>query len=258
MKKTIIALFALAGVAIGADDLGYSIDPQWKNDITFTGNEGTIKLSEVPANWSSNGSIYWGGTNSIIDLTVDGNFTPWRIVAAKGATISSLTLSFIGASSLSVPSNSETNLSFNQIATLNLNFGSAGIISTGKVITFGSDDVDLNFTTTTDLSKLSTGIYTRDLLVSTDQIWFSDNYLKFDEANHGSVTFSDSNLDAAGYTYKGFIYADKINSLKAGEYALALVGTQKYQLVANIVPEPTTATLSLLALAGLAARRRRK
>ena len=42
------------------------------------------------------------------------------------------------------------------------------------------------------------------------------------------------------------------------EYALALVGTQKYQLVANIVPEPTTATLSLLALVGLAARRRRK
>ena len=35
-------------------------------------------------------------------------------------------------------------------------------------------------------------------------------------------------------------------------------GSSKNQITINAVPEPTTATLSLLALAGLCARRRRK
>ena len=45
----------------------------------------------------------------------------------------------------------------------------------------------------------------------------------------------------------------------AGDSAHCNIGTlSNIKLTANLVPEPTTATLSLLALAGLASRRRRK
>ena len=49
-----------------------------------------------------------------------------------------------------------------------------------------------------------------------------------------------------------------ISGLGAGDsFAWSEDGTKLY-LVHDVVPEPTTATLSLLALAGLAARRRRR
>lgn len=259
MKKALIAVMALASVATAAD-VGYVKDTTWVNDVTFTGNPvgvETILLSTVGANWSNEGSIYWGGTNSTINLTVDANYTPWRIKTADNATINSLTLNFTGNHTLSVPSNSDANFAFTNVVTLNINFGSGGLISTGQVIDLGSDDLNLNFTSTTDITKVKAGLYTRDLMVSTGTIWYSDNYLK-EPSGTGKINFRDSGLDAAGYTFKGFVDAKNSSSLAAGEYALALDGTQKYQLVAHIIPEPTTATLSLLALAGLAARRRRK
>lgn len=245
---------ALAGVAV-ATDVGYTKHPDY-DDYTFTGNPTAdpITLSSVGAAWSStNGSIYWGGTNSSINLTVDNDYAAYRITTASGATVNSLTLNFDGKYTLT---SAGEKFGFSNVSNLTINFGDGGKISS-NVIDLGSDDLNLNFTTTTDVSSLAVGLYARDLFVASNTIYYSDNYLKNTEG-HGTVSFSDSTLDAAGYTYKGFINADNIDSLAAGEYALALVGTQKYQLVANIIPEPTTATLSMLALAGLAARRRRR
>ena len=55
-----------------------------------------------------------------------------------------------------------------------------------------------------------------------------------------------------------------MNGINNGGIALYLITSDAYNVVATnypgmpVVPEPATATLSLLALAGLAARRRRK
>ena len=70
------------------------------------------------------------------------------------------------------------------------------------------------------------------------------------------ITLMDENgnsISASGETQIGFLGNDG-ESVYWGKN----VGTNGWQYNAHYIPEPTTATLSLLALAGLAARRRRK
>ena len=303
MKKTIIVLMALAGVST-ADDLGYTKDAAFSNDITFTGNPTgveTINLSSIGENWNDGGSLYWGGTDSTINITVDKDCTPWRIKTADGATIDSLTLNFAGDYTLSVGSGNNRPFAFSNIdaltinlgsggsietsqklalsnvGTLNVNFGSGGSIGITQPLDLGGNSIVMNFTSETALDNLNEGLYSRTLISSTN-VYYSTGAIA-----NGRITLSDALLDAAGYTYKGVFYADadgvlytgvttdiwgsvtgvdkntSVGSLKAGEYALVMTNNaSSYGLMANIVPEPTTATLSLLALAGLAARRRRK
>lgn len=62
---------------------------------------------------------------------------------------------------------------------------------------------------------------------------------------------------AIGYDYE-FVKVDSAEALKEGQYTYLVIGGDKITFAARAIPEPATATLSLLALAGLAARRRRK
>lgn len=92
-------------------------------------------------------------------------------------------------------------------------------------------------------------------------------------ASSGPITLGNANLTYKGY--KNGIYTSSLetflNSINDGEVALVSVpsaaacqlgfdskGLYLVGKVAAPVPEPATATLSLLALAGLASRRRRK
>ena len=93
-------------------------------------------------------------------------------------------------------------------------------------------------------------IYTQNLITLTAGIRYM-----------GAITSTNlilnniSQLDALGYTNVGYITsADK---LEKGQYGLVYTNSGM-TLAAAAIPEPTTATLSLLALAGLAARRRRR
>jgi hypothetical protein len=61
-----------------------------------------------------------------------------------------------------------------------------------------------------------------------------------------STVVFDSNIVTEGYVFNQRVYSDDAKALGLAAAAAALI------------PEPTTATLSLLALAGLAARRRRR
>ena len=71
-----------------------------------------------------------------------------------------------------------------------------------------------------------------------------------------------SNYGANGLSFDGASTGKTgLMFLNAGGYALNTAQTQyapNVTIVTKMIPEPTTATLSLLALAGLAARRRRK
>ena len=72
-----------------------------------------------------------------------------------------------------------------------------------------------------------------------------------------SLTLSQNLLDL-GYTVKSGKVSG-LDDLKAGEFGIGQAGWDSPIIVyGKAIPEPATATLSLLALAGLAARRRRK
>lgn len=136
----------------------------------------------------------------------------------------------------------------------------------------------MNLATTTNLALCSTGIQARELIVLTgtaggdgnpSSIWYSVSN------KNTLITLSDSTLDAAGYenvgvrcltgdgTYKNLAGEEVVLGEKQYGMLVELVdGTasvpEKVSLIFHYVPEPATATLSLLAFCGLAARRRRK
>ena len=265
MKKAIIVLLALAGVTM-AGDLGYSNVPAADNDVVVTGISGSpsysVSLSTLSNGriWNDkSGSFYWNAVTGVetFNITVDGEYALWQFAYQSGADTNApeeFIFNFVGKSSITTGSD----FSIVSAKSVTLNLDAYGSIYSGAAIATGGNDVDYIITTATDLSALTTTqVYTRDLIISNvGAIWYSDHYLN--EGNEGTFSISDANLDAANYKAVGLISVNDIDKLNAGEYALALTGTSKLQLVVKAIPEPTTATLSILALAGLATRSRRK
>lgn len=147
-----------------------------------------------------------------------GNSTTGVITLGKGATITANSIDFVDGQS-------------KQSLTLNALF---------------SDENMLNL----ESEAVAGTIYTQNLITLTNGIRYM-----------GAITSTNlilnniSQLDALGYTNVGYITsADK---LEKGQYGLVYTNSGM-KLAAAAIPEPTTATLSLLALAGLAARRRRR
>lgn len=154
--------------------------------------------------------------------------------------------------------------------TVNFNMGENGALVTPQEMSMVGYNSKLNLTTTTSMDTLAVGITTRDLITvgNNGSIWFTVN------GATTTITLSDASLDAAGFTNVGPLalaadgtYTDLAgNAVTLGlkEYGVLLSradfalnnAPEKVSLLIN-APEPATATLSLLALAGLAARRRR-
>ena len=157
--------------------------------------------------------------------------------------------------------------------TLNMNMGLTGSFYSAGPITLKGLDSELNISTETNLNLCNIGISTRDLITigGGGSIWYS--------VDNGATNLSlrDITLEQRGYSYAGVLYLTANNtyvnlagqsvSLGDNQYAMLFQRAnndytdvpEKVSLLINkTVPEPTTATLSLLALAGLAARRRRR
>lgn len=146
------------------------------------------------------------------------NTTTGIITLGKGATITAKSIDFV-------------NVQSNNSLTLNALF---------------SDEIMLNLE-----SESSAGtVYTQKLITLTDGI------KNLNTITNTNLLLGDiSQLDNLGYENVGYITsADK---LEKGQYGLVYTNSGM-ELAAKVIPEPTTATLSLLALAGLATRRRRK
>lgn len=144
-------------------------------------------------------------------------------------------------------------------------FGSEGSVTTsskfdqwGGGIRFAKGASVTFSLTVTDEQLLSVGqdgIFRRDLMISLDEtetgIWNVANNLTLDVTG------------LTNYTSIGLI--EDINNLQAGQYGYMVKNPKSddkfagdaITFVFKAVPEPTTTTLSLLALAGLAMRRRR-
>ncbi len=206
MKKTLIALMALAGVAAAATIT---------EDTTIT----------APAN------LYAGAFDFSFTLTantvVSGDYDlllAYYQVNGGNYTVNAFKLSSDGV--LTLERGKDLTLSDDALT-------SDSTMSTNKTSTFAAIDGSGAYTLS------APGTYTVDYLGGTNGSAAADLYL--DGVKVASFTGGNHNMNGA--QAGGLTLNVKVN----GDY-----------VAAPAVPEPTTATLSLLALAGLAARRRRR
>ncbi|MGN0864943.1 MAG: PEP-CTERM sorting domain-containing protein [Akkermansia sp.] len=248
MKKSIIALMALAGMASASSPYLY----------------------------------YRGGANGYDLLTIENGYAPYLIQNGNSAPQSVVTTLTTEDSSKyefyfdpSRDSNVATpSFALNQaiylgrlvamgstLSSFTIDFGTAGSITTYYQIDFGSSVTSIKLSASLTTEQLSTlaaapgNVVTRTLMTGKNAY----GICHFGEENISKI-FSINNLE--GYEYKGLVASDE--DLQAGEFGYIYTNTGNgpdyVQLVVKGLgtPEPTTATLSLLALAGLAARRRRQ
>lgn len=259
MKKTLITLLTIASVASAATAKKIEAGEAGTFTITSDNTEYQLDFNAEPQKGLTFNIVTTGAAKvSKTDAYSSENL--------EGSTIN-LTLGGV----LTVSDNFGNK--FKDKMFLNYDFGTVGKITANKV-SVGGNDTKINVTTTTTSAQLvqATGdLYSRTLISANEAIWFSNV-----SAENGNWSLNDKGLLTLGYGYAGVLtyrenkYYDVTNgrevTLGAKQYALVLdglkygvnQGSSSLRLVANTIPEPTTATLSLLALAGLAARRRRK
>ncbi|MBR5875460.1 MAG: PEP-CTERM sorting domain-containing protein [Akkermansia sp.] len=211
MKKSIIALMALAGVAAA-------------EDYTMQVLADVVPVSDYEITADDN---LYAGAFTLTFVIEEGNAVSgdYDIIAAyyqvnngNGYTVNAFQLNSDGSLSL----NRGKDLSSTTLA---------------NDTTTGTQDKSI-FTNADGTYTLAAGTYTIEYLGGTNGSAAADLYL--------------NGVKVAGFT-KG---SHNMNGDGSGSLALNLTTNDSYK--AAMVPEPATATLSLLALAGLAARRRRK
>ncbi len=232
MKKTLITLLALAGVA-AADTLTIS---NANNTAVATGDwltEVSATAINVAGNDTFTATDY---TNSFFSVATNvGNGGKYDYVLtftlAKDVDLSSFSIDFLLHSSSGAAQPVNRTLSYD----LTLSDATETLVSYA----------DQSITTTTGR--------TAGLATYKDVAYNADGSIN-EETKLGTATFTlpDSVFLAAGTEYKLTI----ANIAKNDEGGGTFVGIGNIAM--NVIPEPTTATLSLLALCGLAARRRRK
>lgn len=258
MKKTLITLLALAGVASAAPvvvtfgnetapERDFITDSFFVSDVGETTydlkNGATVTLTPSQGNlWagSTDGSVEktWGNAaaitamNTALGLTATNGFTADDFSAGSGIYY---TASGDGGSS----------------STLTLNLG-----ETAKV----GDSITL-FVTAASRAQHTAGFSITGLGDDITLSYAGLNGDGFTAASGSSVSYSNdlsSNWSPNTESVQIFQVTGTLTSttLTMSQPGTAKNGWQTLSYV--VVPEPTTATLSLLALAGLAARRRRK
>ena len=247
MKKTIIALFALAGVAAADGTLLWTLDTTGgEYDITTTSS---YTGQPLRTNWSSTdfttmpGYVYSNGDKKIaleptdMGIKMADSFTMMMDCKLTGdvydKNASQHWLMAVGESG-------------------NWDLGVA-YDSDEKAVTIATDKSDYTFT----------GISTYGEYELTD---IKSITLTMEGAlgEAGAVTVYVNGVKAAvgtmaaanRHTNTTIKAATMLNGV--AEHKGVMGGVTGAKFYAGVVPEPTTATLSLLALAGLAARRRRK
>jgi len=317
MKKTIITLLALAGIAAAADVTwtGAAGDGTWNNSDNWSGlREGSSvpvagdrividngdSVSSDSYDYASGTASKWTNANTAIvvkngsSLTLgkpttwrgdryDANFTIEELCSV------SVAKTFLGANN-SIYGTLYIGGELSPGAdTTSIDFGKSGSI---QFLDGSNNRMEGNNRTLTLSAVLDTGVNgagatytleTRYLIMGDSDGDFNPgayqaltlaggtmtgtNGLTLTSAREGNVTLhawvaapTEQDPDAGGYT--GAIYTNDSLEATAANYGKYMLGADKNGIYvqyvkADIVPEPTTATLSLLALAGLAARRRR-
>ena len=283
MKKTIIALMALAGIANAGSytwNGGETITSDaWKNQDNWVLSQGTVWTSDSNGPLTSGSNmwedVYISGASGTVSHIVEGwsldvhlsnntHLTLNRITKFQGGAV----IDIDATSSLTIKEfwggNDGDSISLNNKGSFTLYYscrvqGGEGfnmnLYDTGTV-TF----LDQNHDTSANRAKVSS---ITAQLVGTESGVQTRQLITLDTRDGKSVSFDGTNTTYS-FTDSNGVLMTAVDSLDA----LATATTSSYYITkdasgikvsyVNIIPEPTTATLSLLALAGLAARRRRK
>ena len=222
MKKTIIALMALAGVVCAGEYTG-KFDWEAKNTPSFTLNAGVQPDIEL----------------LITGMNINDSAVNFTTAAPK------------------------TNSVYAGTLTPDVNIGNGGNYDFSFSITNKTEEALTIFAITFDTFAYNNGGAAQSADFLKREITFTLTGDASAEIVH-SFTNIDAETDVYNWDTNPTLYFDSIE-IAAGATANFNLAVEKSDSVgcfigisgATVIPEPTTATLSLLALAGLAARRRR-
>ncbi|MGN0865245.1 MAG: hypothetical protein ACI4P8_03770 [Akkermansia sp.] len=242
MKKTLlIAMLAMAANSMAATNLYYSGSANG-DDLFATDENGVLKYLRL---------------DKEVSLTAEQSASVLTSITTTGNTAYSLIMKDSDSVNFSLTStvylDSFTGASEGGVKKFTIDFGNSGGIITKSVLNFttgvkGGNNITLS--ATIGLQDFSdTHTLERTLLSVTD-----NSYSTMYNYTDGNPSWTVTILPDLG-KFKNAGAVTSIDELKAGEYGF-ITTANSVTLVAK-TPEPTTATLSLLALAGLAARRRR-
>jgi len=231
MKKNILLALMLAGVASAATT--YTLDTA----IVKTSDGSKVSAFEAALNKTA------AQANNVDGITGAGNL---GYTTTNKPTITFTVKDMFGATELPGETLRLSTLSFlSRDNNANTNYGTVTLTVNGKSVTSDSFSID---------SSAGTSVFRA-------VTWTFGSPLDFTMEDTLSLTFTNKTTDKTGYIgMGGFVQ----------ETGYTFAGTNKgftannndyynfFRLGVEVIPEPTTATLSLLALAGLAARRRRK
>ncbi len=250
MKKTIIALMALAGVA-AADTVITGADLTW--DVS-TPNKDCTSVNSGNLTYSGGGWWVNGPTGTLaqsITLGLD-QVLEFSYSCDFSATDSVLTLALANNSGAVVMGKT-----YNDNVCLGTTTDTGDAVARGYA--FGNTNNSGAVANITDYTALKDGANNVTFDVNVGNT-VNTNDVTFTVAYNTTLSQFVGTLAYDGYTAKinlGETFS--VNAITATfDGASAFVGhVNDIQLKVTTVPEPTTATLSLLALAGLASRRRR-
>ena len=260
MKKTIIAYLASAAAAIAADSPSWTLSDAagyaYKNGDAWVLSEGTALTSNVFSFTDAEGS-------AISFNMADGSTTRSTYTFAVTLNLSALTRPSSDTSMVYGGDKVGFGLDSNGLVTAAIGSGTAKWSSTG-IIAASTGSLTLIVSTGAQGSIIAAyGDYSID---DTKDNANNRNNFTAGTTTAGGATYSWGDLKE-GSAIANFTINSSIASAITG-FAVWENGTQSALLNATTldtiagtmktIPEPTTATLSLLALAGLAARRRRK
>lgn len=240
MKKT-LSLLAIAALAVGAPIPSAAEDVVVKPELPLDGKGAyvipstkygdTITSSGTVANTVSGKSVTWDESDDddVIKAPFDVN---------EGVAFTSLTLSL---DDVAVSEGDRLVLDFTEVAGKYQPQLWGAYLKEGYIGNFetGNDDVDY-------LMITISGVNFAD--------WYKENPVKI--VGRFSTDRNGSYIESTAYVITD--YCDDASKGGVVFYSEDVIDAVVAAEVTPMVPEPTTATLSLLALAGLAARRRRK
>ena len=233
MKKTLITLMALAGVAVAEDWAATFTTSDQSNAQTHTDYSAVFEPSSPLALAFDNLVITGDKKNGSYSTNAPGNATPTAIrpnanICAESSN-DDYTLTFTLSNS-----GEET------IVISGITLSAFGYNSKGNAHSEGGTphaNFDLQFTLPENTDAIT--------LRSTNVLVYSSATVAFDM---GSNVITLKNNESVEFSLKVYKQDGK------GSF----VGLKGATFSGHVVPEPATVTLSLLALAGLAARRRRR
>ena len=242
MKKTLAALMILAGVAMGAEPL------LTMNFTALTGNTN----DNTPAGWTAG---QWNGSNNFPYYSFGENGAvvaqPWK----QNYLTTTLNLDSQGAYDITFTlynSGEDTgNMFFLSSDTYSIVIGNSYNSNSDIYVGSLSEAVGRDYVCFQTNTKINPTV----LANSTD--------LNVSGTISYTLTMNGGNMTVDAALSNGATWSTTITGLedvtfnKLGFMTDGAVGTAGVMNI-TVIPEPATATLSLLALAGLAARRRRK